>query len=599
MGGAVMGMPDLGRVRSALQRLPGKIKLRKPSGLKLAKPGSVKLSRPGRVLVFETTGYALYGAVAHCGATSAFTVDPPAVSRRADFREAVGEVLEQLRQKSKRLPKKAVLVTPSAGGDLLRLPVNPKNPRTRVQMGEMVRWELEELLVRQGDLWSLGGLLVGRGYLAPELRRELEGCAAGDRRARSGPSLFNEHVTADQLQECQGLQELLAAGDEELMTGCAPQGVDDEEEAETFAWWGGGVGDGIVGRWVSAFAKHGIFLGWIYPQFGPAVGLLEEEGEPWLLVDVRQEQFALLQGRSGELQDLAVKPCPCGRADPERIAEAARELLRKETARIFLSASAEQAPPILEELKRLCDREAALLPLPEGAGGEGSCTPEVLASLQGAARHALGIGKHDCLVRIEARTPLPPLWKRKQTYPWLAIILVMAGLAAYDWTLWSGTKKNRSALEVAEIEHEKGMKLQKEASAIAADGKRLQGELDAREAELKEQLRFKEILDNVVRHRQVLVPGVLRGISAAATDEVVLDFLEERGDRSGFYMEGWALRDTDGQLFAKRLNEKLAQWGYMVGDVDLSRGGGRLKIDGFILKLWLVKAAPPAEAKND
>jgi hypothetical protein len=585
------------RVRSALQRLPGKIKLRKPGGLKLARPGSVKLSKPGRVLVFETTGYALYGAVAHCGATSICTVDPPAVSRSADFREAVGEVLEQLRQKSKRLPKKAVLVTPSAGGDLLRLPVDPKKPRSRAQMGEMVRWELEELLVRQGDLWSLGGLLMGRGYLAPELRRELEARASGGRRVRTGPSLFQEHVTAEQLQECQGLQELLAAGDEELMTGCAPQ-EGGEEEGETFLWWGGGVGDGIVGRWVAAFARHGIFLAWIYPQFGSAVGLLEEEGDPWLLVDVRQEQFALLQGQSGGLQDLAVRPCPCGRADHEEVAEAARETLRTDTGKIFLSAPSDQALSILDELKRLCDREAGLLPLPDGAAEEGLCPPEVLASLHGAARHALGIGKPGSQVRIEARTPAPPLWKRKAVYPRLAIALLVAGMGVYDWSLRSGTKKNKWELELADIEYMRALKIKNEAAEIAAEGQRLQAELDAREAVLKEQRRLKEVLDNVVRYRQDLVPGVLQAISSAATDEVVLDFLEEKGDRSGFYMEGWSLRDTDGQLFAKRLNETLARWGYKVGDVQLARGAGRLKIDGFILKLWLVKTETPAEAKD-
>jgi hypothetical protein len=568
------------------------------SRTKVNKPSWIKLSRPGSLLVFESTGFALYGALAGCGITSSFTISKPAMSTAVDFTAAVGEVLEQLRRQTnkKRLPKTAVLVTPSAAGELLSLPVNPKKPRPKAQMSEMVRWELEEMFALQGDIWSLGALLMGRGYIDGVRRRAVETAGTAGKGPRTGGGAYAETVTREQFDECLTLQEQLTGSDDELVTGWSCQGGGEEEGRYT--WYCAGIGDGIRNQWSRAFKKHGLFLTWIYPQLGAALPLVDPEREGgWLLVDIRQEQFGLFQGNKGRLNSLSIKPCRFGTVAPESVTEAVRELLHPDTRTVYLSAPADLGAEIFADLEQeLGERDVKVSLIGEAASAE-SCPPPVLASLRGAALHALQLSKPGVLVRIEAQEPKTPGWKRREPWPWVGMVLLAAFLAGYETYMRVQTSKNKWQLELMDIEYERKMKIKAEAQSTANEVKRLEKELADKERKLKELERQRDILNNVVRYRQELVPGILTAIGGAVNDEVVVDMIEERADRSGFTMEGWALRDTEGQLFVSRLNDALAPWKYKVDDLKLTRGKGRLDIDGFILKVALGKVEDKGEKK--
>lgn len=589
------------------------IKLRRPdrlsvlSRLKRAKPGKarglsvlrgvtrLKLAKPGRLLVFESTGTALYGVLAKCSISSSFTVSAPVESPTTDFATAVGEVLERLRDRTgKRLPKRAVLVTPSAAGELLPLPVNPKKPRPRAQMGEMVRWELEELSARQHDIWTLGALLMGRGYISAEQRREAELAAMTGQRALSGGA-YGEIVTGEQIDECLALQEHLTGMDDELVTGWTP--ASGAEEEGRFIWYTAGMGDGVRDKWAQAFRKNGLFLAWIYPQLGAALPLIDPATGGWLLIDIRQEQFGLFHGDHGILNSLAIKSCRFGKAEPEAVTEAVREFIRPDTRAIYLSAPPDLAASLSAELGRgLSSKEFNLCPVLE-AGTEGNCPAAVLASLHGAARHGLQLCRQSLLVRIAAQDPKAPGWKRREVWPWVALLLLAVSIGGIETYLRVQTRKNSWALELMDIEYNRKMKIKAEAGAIAAEAKRLEEVLAEKERELKERERLRNILDNVIRYRQELVPGILQALGEAIGDEVVIDLLEENADRSGFNLEGWALKDTEGQLFGSRLNDALGPWKYKVEDLKLTRGKGRLDMDGFILKLRLKKLETTGERK--
>ncbi len=120
-----------------------------------------------------------------------------------------------------------------------------------------------------------------------------------------------------------------------------------------------------------------------------------------------------------------------------------------------------------------------------------------------------------------------------------------------------------------------------------------------KQLELDRLLRRIDILNNVVIYRQKLIPGLLEAIGDAGTQGVVLDMLEENKDRSGFYLEGWAMKDTLAQQFAKRLNQNLVPWKYAVGGFELSRGKGRYGIDGFNLKVRLTPKTDVEQPGND
>jgi hypothetical protein len=546
---------------------------------------SLRPARPGRLLVFESTGCLLYGALATRSVTSSFAMGAPAFSAAPDPAAALGEILEQLgRQSKKRLPGTAVLITPCAAAELLYLPVNPNKPRPAAQMRELVRWELEELFARQSDIWSLGGLLMGRGFLSAQQRREAENAALAGQGARSGGAVYGGIVTSEQLDECLALQEQLTALDDELVAGWSPQAG--REEEGRFLWYGAGTGEGIRSQWTRAFEKHGLTLSSIYPQLGAALPLMAPGQGGWLLVDIRQEQFGVFVGNEG-LQAISRSTCPFGSAEPAAVAEAVRELIRPETRTVYLSAPLYLVAALSAELgPELGGRGVRLATLGEAAAPE-SCPPAVMASLQGGALSALRLTKPGILVRIAARDPKPPGAKFRELWPWAAILLLAASLGAYEAHLRVQAGKNEWQLELMDIEYKKKMKVKTELLGNAAEAKRLESELAQKERELKEQELRRDMLVNVFRHRQTLVPALLRAVSSAVGDKVMLDLLEENPDRSGFYLEGWALRASEAQLFSQRLNAALTPWKYRVEDQQLDRGKGRLDIDGFVLKLRL------------
>ncbi|WDP92772.1 MAG: hypothetical protein HUN04_24845 [Desulfobacter sp.] len=552
--------------------------------------------RPGRILVFETTGSALYGAVAACGLGPDCKMGAVAVSTAPEMGDAVAEVVAGLKQgKKKRLPKTAVLITPSAASDLLSLPVNPKKPRPRPQMAEMVRWELEEVFFRQGELWSLGSLLQGAGHITAEQRREAEASADG-----TGPDVYGGLAAKEQVAQCLQAQEILAEMDDDLATGWCAQGGEGDGR---FAWLAAGIGDGIRSRWQEAFKQNKIFLSWIYPQLGtvlPLVSGRQPGGGGWVLVHVRQEQAGLVRVEDGHIQAFTVKPGQGGAFDPQNLAQEVLRCLTPKTGHVFFAMDPELEAPVSEAFYRgLEGREVGLaMVAASGDMDTETCHFAIRSSMEGAARHALGRTPAGTLVRIEAQEPKPPLWKDKDFWPWALLVLLLAGLGGYDGYIRAQGDKYAWDLDLCEIELQNGKKMKQQAMSTISRANKLEETLAEKEKELAEQKRLQEILDTVIRYRQDLVPGMMEAIGNAVTDGVVLDKFMENEDRSGFYLEAWALKDTEGQEFGTKLNQALADWKYKVGDIKLTQGPGPIGLSGYILAIHIVRSRAGAGAKG-
>lgn len=560
-----------------------------------AQPRSSASARPGgrfrpglprALLVFETTGFALHAVVARRGFDGSLRLGAPVVSAAVDAASAVGEVLAQLRAAAgRRLPKAAVLITPAAVGERLLLPVDPRKPRPRAQMGELVRWELEEVFVRQSELWSLGALLQGRGYLGADERRELEESAGRDRGALV--EALRRRVSRGRMEECLTMQEALAGLDDELALGwCGQPGA---EEDGRFAWYGAGIGAGLRARWVQAFRAHGIFCDWIYPQLGAALPLAGADRGDRVLVEVRQEQFGVFAWRGGRLDVLAIQSCQHGVATPEALAAAVRAAA-PEARVVRVAGPAGCADPLRAALGGV---EVCAV----GGGLADSCPPEVAASLEGVARHALKLCPAELLVRIEAQAPRPPLWKSREFWPWAAIGLVVLGVVATEVTLQVRARRKEWQLELLDIEYERQMQIKGEAQRMQAEVRKFETALAEKERELAAKRQRRAVLDDVILYRQRFVPEFLRVLGEASAGEVLLDVVEEDPDRTGFQLEGWALTGTEAQRFGNQLNEGLAPLGYKLADIRLSRGRERGAGDGFVVKIRLAKLEnPPSNA---
>ncbi|PIE68525.1 MAG: hypothetical protein CSA21_07030 [Deltaproteobacteria bacterium] len=568
-------------LKSSFSRKSGKAGVGKLSGKKRR---SVSFRRPGRVLVFETTGARLYGAIARCGLVSGLSLSAPVVSTEVDPVRAVEEVLARLRESTgkKRLPRNAILVTPSAAGEILPLPVDPDRVKLQKQMGEMVRWELEELFVRQEDIWSLGGLLVDGGFITPGARREVESAGGGN------AADFEHLLGGEELDSVLALQDQLTGGDGELKTGWVFQA----EEAGTgsFNWLVAGIGREVCSLWVDAFRHNGLDLRWIYPQLGCAAPLVNSPFEKWMLADLRREQVGLIQGLDGKLHSTAILINSSGMIDPEQLAESIGKSLHHDTTALFLSGPEDVVASLTGRLEQeFGRRNTGVFPLPAGSAENPEVPVYIVNSMRGAASHHLRLCSESLLVRLQAREDRPPLYKNRAVYPWLGMVVLASGLGGFDYYMKAETAKNEWALELASIEYEKKIELAKQAQQLASEGRKLVRELEAREQELEEVEHLRYILDNIVTYRQELIPGILEAIGNSVSRSVVIDVLEENRDRNAFLLKGWALKDTEAQLFSTQLAANLHPWNYRIANVEMVRGTGRMDYEGYVFEIWLKK----------
>ena len=311
---------------------------------------SITIGKPQNVLVFHHDGFTLAGALVHAGIVGG-SVTTEGWSRAVDFSTAVGEVLSQVRAAGvRRPPRHAVLVSASAIAALVDLPVDPQRPRPPAQMSELVRWELEPLFTQSTERWSIGALLMGRGYLDAPTRSDvmaeaLSRNAAANQRitARFGEVAVSlGHVRREQNDACLALQERLVQLDEDLVCGWWPQRLepDDEDGGDRrHSWFVSGIGDGLRRHWVRAFERNGIFLDTIYPALGAGFqSTAGGAGRERLYVDVQQEQFVVMRGRPGALRAYRVESLVDGGVNPAQVCGLCLEELRPDLEEILVNA---------------------------------------------------------------------------------------------------------------------------------------------------------------------------------------------------------------------------------------------------------------------
>ncbi len=560
--------------------------------------GAIRPHIPRGLLVFESDGFSLRALVARVYFNGNLHCSDTALSTAIDFTTAIGEVLAQLRESyGKRLPKKAVLVTPSAASDLLHLPVDPKHPRPPSQMKELARWEFEEIYVQQNDIWSIGALLQGRGYVSAESRRELElGVTAGGQRG-SAANAYRDLVSREQMEECLNLQEPLISLDDELAIGC--RGQSSIEEDKGYVWYCAGISDSLRNQWVQAFKKHGVFCSAIYPQLGASLPLINWRQVDGALIEIRQEQFAIIHVKGAQVETVTIMPCPHGQAKVDSIVSATKGRMPPEAKLVAINAPAEIQAALREAIQTAhADIEVREL-CPELTNPSKAEDATVTSSMHGVTRHALKLCDAKYLTSIEAQPPQPPVWKSQEFWPWVVIVLLIISVVSIETTMRIKTEDNELSLDLLDLEYEQRMQIRQEALKTQSEINQLEEILNAKENDILEKQRRMVLLDQVILRRQELVPGLLEAIVQSIPRDVVVDLLEENDERNGFYLEGWARRDAEGQLFGNLLNEKLGPWNYKVGDVRLSRGQSRTGEDGYILKVRLIQTKAKKEDHHD
>ena len=563
---------------------------------------SIQLGKPQSLMVLNHDGFTLSGIVIHAG-LSGLEIQAASSSSAIDTNTAIADILQQIKaQGINKPPKQAILLSNSAISAVIHLPVSPEKPRTPEQMRELVRWELEPLFAHQNERWQLGALLMGRGYLTSEQRSEImsevlsRNVAANNRMSvRFGEMAQKlDYATRAQVEECLSLQESLVQYDDDIECGWAPLRKPDnddlDDEQPRFPWLATGMADGQRRTWVNACRKNDLFLGWIYPSLGAAFPLASKGlNRDVMLLDIQQEQFALLRGGREGLQTLRIESCRDGKPTSDQIIGLCTEELVPDLEHIILNAPRSLFETTAQPLANAAQKE--VIPFSDEVLGDGysqfGISTVQAAGLLTVADHALGRTRPDTHARIQAQPPKPPLWKRKEIYPYAAAAMVLFGLLINDLSMRYSKISNQHRLEQLETEFSQKMRIKKAAMDNTSKAQNLSSKVADIKKRLEETSKEYQALNRLV-DRQQLIPGLLNSLQKSITDEVVIDQVSQKPQQENhFYISGWALSDTAAQLFVNNLGRDMKPWKIRVQDSRVQSKQVRMGLRGYKVEAWL------------
>jgi len=605
-----------------------------------------RLTAPSSLLVCETDGFLLRGAVlARSG--DEVTVQYSAESRLPAMEQAVHELVERLRSAGWR-GKRAVLLTPAVVPALLELPVDPGKPRAPEQMEELVRWEMEPMLLQHTTLWSVGRILVGLGYLTEEQARAVLDMQQGRGRPDDQVEVYSfkrfgdlaielGYINRQQLDECLVRQEWTKTEGEEVACGWVAQSGAAQGGDGGHRWLASAVSRTLMQRWVDVFARHGVGLGQLYPLAGCAAAVLGSEEANRVLIESHGGVATATVVRDGALAGLHMQPetlwmlleSHAGLVTAtnlrggavsgfhmhqsslsgalEACLEAYHALTPPEPEVLWLAAVSAEAGDLARQLQQMLNRRICVLPETADAASL-RATPGML----GVARHALGLAGRGLCCDVPVAGPRKPLMQRVEVRATLAVLLLLVVIGAAE-----------TALQVRmELMEERKARVDKEAAMLDASVARVKAEIDrvkqqqavlqAKRNEIAQAEGRAKFFGEELPRRSALLQSLLAALEMAVTDEVVVDRIEEvaiartaqprvlpragqAAPPGGFRVAAWALHENAAQQFVQSMKSAMAPWGLDVVEVSVVAQAGRLGLQGNAVTLRIVKPLPVPE----
>lgn len=569
------------------------------------KTGMVRLkNRP--ILVAESDGFVLRALVIHAEGGNA-VVDGWAESRAGEISVAVAEVCTALRNSVGLLPNRGYMIAPGLVSALLELPVEPDKPRPPQQMQELIRWEMDPFIGEYSELWSIGAILQGRGYLTPE-QRGLVAAELELRHAESGRSLVRYGeialsqalINREQLEECLAIQEKLVAQDVTLSCGWGLQQWGNSEDNH-YAWLTCAMPDLRRKQWFSAFSASGVRLDRFLSGLGSVVPLLAEQQDSQgerLLLELQQEQIACLRIVDDKtVISLQVTPRPLDENELNSACIAlCSEQLRPDIDTLWLHSALPLPAGLIPALASALQREVKMPASADLDPGELPLPVSECLSLYGLALSLLPLHKKFQPVSVPATDPPPPLWKNLELWRYAAPVVLCLGLIGH--LLWGHWKLEQTEREQFRLEAERSQKAKVSAAVnqMSGEAQALNREIRETEKTLREVGDKLTLIEEVLVERKNRVPQFLRALAASINPYVVVDQLVESQDPPGFQLATWAIHDASAQQFAKQLETNMAALGYMVADIELKAAGGRTGVRGYGANIWLIPIAENAAA---
>lgn len=579
----------------------------------LEKLAALRPTKP--LLVCETDGFTLRAALL-ARTKGEIQVLHAAQSRQGDMAKALTEVVATLEKQGWQAGGQALLLTPDVVTALLELPADPKKPKPLTQMEELVRWEMEPLLLQQGSVWSVGSILVGLGYLNEGQAREI----IKEQQLRSRTPVqrlehldFNPNVleaknqfkrfgdlavelgyiTPAQLDDCLARQGHLKADDDEYLFGWAAQSAGErQDEQDTFAWLASGVSKRVLRQWVELFAAYGIRLDALYPLAGCAVAHLETLADGDVLLDANAGMVAAMKFHGSRMVMLNNRHSVMT-GTLETCLEAWELLQPSEIGDFWLAASGADSDKLLESLEAVLDRKLKALPNLDNGKANGDAMT-IGASMLGAALHTWRMTGHRFCCEVLTVGPQPPFWKRREVRLGAAgitaVLLILAAEVSLQVSQYlQETETGRLTAKLKQAT-QAAAKAQAEVDATKKVGEELASQTSKRDA-LQMQL---DMVHVTLPERAALVHGLLEDLDRMTPDDVVLESIQETsGD--GFRITAWALSDSAAQRYVKSFADTVRRWNQRVVDVTVDTQQGRLGLTGYSLHFRVFASPVPAD----
>ncbi len=557
------------------------------------------------ILVCETDAFAL-NAVVVSRHNKQLKVDFSAKSEALDYQQAIKEVLTRLREQGWQ-GREAVLLTPAVLSAMVELPISHQQVRSPLQMQELIRWELDPLLIQYAVTWSIGQLLLTKGYLTETQVADVLAQQQGKTKSGLGSGhgamysfkRFGEfavdlgYVSQAQVDECVARQAWLRADGDDILCGWAAQNNQQKPEhaqADTAnaAWLVSGANTNLVRQWEAAFLSHKIELSRVFPLVGCAAALMPAKDSVLLLESAHGLQ-AVLRLQAGVVNAIDTQKRPA-MSVLDSCLESYHHLITPEIEQLWVAAqdnNQESAQQISQQLAAMIGRETFTVPL---------INAQLSAGMQGVAQHVLLDKSQSPIAGVLVQGPKPSLFKRVEVRAiaaGLAFLLLIGGLEAALFVRG----------QLVQNEHTKIAAQKKDFDAIVA---KAQAKVDAVN-KVKEEIKTKnasltslnerfDFFASELPTRADFVKKLLDNLSIAVTDEVVINSVEETA-KLGIRFSAWALTEKSAQQFIQTYKNSMAPLGMELQDPIVRAQVGRLGLFGYDIQFRLLSVSETPENK--
>ncbi|WP_439136118.1 hypothetical protein [Pseudomaricurvus sp.] len=567
--------------------------------------------RANSVMVCEWTGVSMQAA-AFAKTAKKLQVLATASSDSIDPAVAFSQLLSSLQTQGWK-GKDVVVLTPSVMSAMVELPVSPKKPKPVTQMHELVRWEVEPLLMQHQLQWTLGQLMESHGMLSAEQVLEINQAQKlqkqdSNKVDRKANKRFGElalelgYVTREQAQSLFVVQDWLRGEDDDVICGWSAQGEVDDAPG-VWNWMATGTHQSIMSKWHELCQDYNLQLTGLMPLTGNSVALIEHADKH--LVVLETTEFITTSTHLKRDVIISVQHFVNRSAS---MLDACLEVFHAENAQhpgVVLAAPPESLPNLRRSLSSALANEPDLVMFDEREG----LSPGLFA----AGRLFFGLKGANKISIVRPDGPLPPTWDRPETQ-----VSVLLGALLFLVIVSEITMSIQHAA-ISRDKAEIDARAEVLDTAVARINKQ-RDEIEQRKAELEQQKDNQRRMEARLKFfgtelpdRAILVQAILGILQNNINDQIVVNRIDEMGRRVGiqppttplnlpnvietdnFNIDAWALTESAAQEFVQNIKLAVTAWSMEVRDIQVIEKTGPFNLAGYSVSLSLIRVIPKTE----